>query len=150
MEAQLLLPSQCHSTLWESGYGACKYCGKPIKPTLQRMLNSGGYYCNRQCSGRDRSGEKSPHWQGGTDNYRGENWNRQRTLARQLDGGKCQYCGRKPRKNEPKFPVHHIQKAKHFKGDWDAANSIGNLITLCPQCHPKAERGLIQIPVRLL
>jgi predicted HNH restriction endonuclease len=38
--------------------------------------------------------------------------------------------------------VHHIVPFRTFKGDWRKANELSNLITLCRNCHRKAEVSL--------
>lgn len=129
---------------------ACQVCGKAIsiKPSDEKLGR--GKYCSKLCHGIAVRGERSPFWRGGTINDYGSDWDFQRKLARQRDGGACQSCHRKPRKGEKQFAIHHIIKRRLFAKDDPTANALSNLITLCPQCHPKAERGKIAVPVRLL
>lgn len=122
----------------------CLHCGKKFsdKPSTDRK------YCSATCFGLDNRGANNYKWIGGTVVYVG-GWCTQRKKARERDGGVCQMCHRKPRKGERNFPVHHIVKARHFKDNPTAANELSNLITLCPQCHPKAENGRLPVPARL-
>ena len=74
----------------------------------------------------------------------GPNWERQRRLARERDGFRCRFCGRaeEPRREHD---VHHKRPFRTFDyrpGENDShilANALSNLITVCPECHPKAE-----------
>lgn len=74
-----------------------------------------------------------------TDNYKPHRWQYQKSnrLDENLrkavilrDECKCQECG----KSNCMLEAHHI-KAKRYKG----ANTIGNLITLCENCHQKTK-----------
>lgn len=62
----------------------------------------------------------------------------------------CQLCHRKHKKGTRGFEVHHIVKRRNFEIDDPAANSLNNLVTLCPECHIKAEKGKIPVPIRLI
>jgi 5-methylcytosine-specific restriction endonuclease McrA len=89
------------------------------------------------------TGEKHPNWIGGISFYRGENWRKQRRLARERDNYTCQMCGLTKSKIKRIFKrlpeVHHIIPYRKFGGDYEVANSLDNLITLCPSCHTKAD-----------
>ena len=63
-------------------------------------------------------------------------------LAR--DGGACRVCGKAPTK--PRYlHVHHIRPAYLFDGDWESANDLSNLVTLCATCHKGVESGRIPL-----
>jgi 5-methylcytosine-specific restriction endonuclease McrA len=66
-------------------------------------------------------------------------------LALRRDAQTCQNCGKQPL-HSYQLHVHHIQPAYTFNGDYESANKLTNLITLCIPCHKKAERG--EIPVQ--
>jgi DEAD/DEAH box helicase domain-containing protein len=74
----------------------------------------------------------------------GPNWEAQRNLARQRDGCKCRTCGA-PEKPGRQHDVHHITPFREFgyaRGENDRylrANELGNLLTLCHNCHVRAE-----------
>ncbi|HHX44865.1 MAG TPA: DEAD/DEAH box helicase [Chloroflexi bacterium] len=78
---------------------------------------------------------------------RGPNWARQRDLARRRDGYKCQWCGA-PERPGRQHHVHHIVPFREFGWSPGAneayvqANRLSNLITLCPNCHRRAEEGV--------
>ena len=86
-------------------------------------------------------------------NEYGANWPAQRNAARARDGYRCQGCGTA----EPlsrQHDVHHRIPFRAFLADpslrgglaqefaWQAANVLGNLVTLCPACHRQAEAGV--------
>lgn len=128
----------------------CQHCGNLFDIRPSGIKYGHGKYCSRKCSNLAMSGEGHWRWMGGRLPYYGRDWRQQRKLAHSRDGGICQICHSKPKRGERQFQVHHIVKARRFNGDYEAANDLSNLITLCPQCHPKAERGKIAVPVRLL
>ena len=88
------------------------------------------------------TGEKHPNWEGGTTCYRGENWHRQRRLCLIRDNYTCQKCGLKKHKtkdNCKRIEVHHKIPYLFFNGDYEKANDLSNLITLCHKCHAEEE-----------
>lgn len=128
----------------------CQNCGTSFTKHASGIDRGHGKYCSRKCYGIAKSGEKHPHWRGGHNNYRGENWNRQRKLAYKRDSGVCQYCGKRPKTDEHRCEVHHIKRFMDFNGDYVTANQLTNLITLCQHCHQQAEYGKIAIQPYLL
>ena len=99
---------------------------------------------------KSRIGEGNSNWKGGVSfeighDYRGRNWETQRTLARKRDNFTCQKCGQKEElKNHD---VHHKVPFREFKkkglsGEQliNEANNLDNLITLCSTCHSRHER----------
>jgi 5-methylcytosine-specific restriction endonuclease McrA len=130
----------------------CEQCGTLFKVKPSVIKTGGGRYCSQECFGKSHRGVNNVRWRGGGggSKYRGENWYQQRKLAYERDLGICQYCGKKPRKGQRKFQVHHIKPFREFNGDYIAANQLTNLITLCHQCHPKAEYGKIAVQPYLI
>lgn len=101
-------------------------------------------------------GEDSPHWKGGVDYY-GPNWERQRERRLEKDDYECVVCGLsdseiKERGDKDGLHVHHIEKLRLFEGengiDYERANRIENLITLCRTCHSRWE-GIPLRPERI-
>lgn len=128
----------------------CLSCGKSILVQQYKVKRNQGLYCSKACYGLSERAENNYKWKGGGKVYYGENWVTQRKLTRERDGGICQICHRKPNRGERRFAVHHIKPFRSFNGDWESANQLSNLIVLCDQCHPKAENGLIPVPLPLL
>ena len=99
-------------------------------------------------------GENSPSWKGGTIEYYGPNWRKQRRAARKRDGYKCRVCNKKQKGRA--LDVHHIKPFRDFgyvpgKNDnYREANRLTNLISLCKSCHKNVECGLIDIQLNLI
>ena len=86
-------------------------------------------------------------------NEYGTNWPAQRDAARARDGYRCQGCGTVEMPGR-QHDVHHRIPLRAFLADpalrgglaqefaWQAANVLGNLVTLCPACHRRAEAGV--------
>jgi DEAD/DEAH box helicase domain-containing protein len=76
----------------------------------------------------------------------GPNWAAQRDAARARDGYRCRQCG-VPEREGRQHDVHHLTPFRTFdyrpgaNERYVAANRLENLITLCPSCHRRAERG---------
>lgn len=79
---------------------------------------------------------------------RGMNWKKQAKLARIRDEYTCQVCGKDGWTDKFKVQVHHIIPYRLFNGDYEKANNLDNLISLCPSCHPKVESGKVKLPNR--
>lgn len=89
------------------------------------------------------SGEDHHSWKGGYDDYYGPNWDDQRGECLERDGYKCQMC--EDDKDSIGFEpdVHHISPLREFRHngelDYESANELDNLITLCRSCHVSIE-----------
>jgi hypothetical protein len=59
-------------------------------------------------------------------------WEDVRLQVLERDNYTCQFCFKK---KESRFHVHHIQKR-----DLGGPDTLDNLVTVCPSCHPKAEK----------
>lgn len=70
----------------------------------------------------------------------GSNWYSQSKAARERDGHLCQECGEGPTGEQ--HDVHHLIPLRKFDGDFETANALSNLITLCHPCHMKVEQEL--------
>lgn len=85
-------------------------------------------HCSSKCYGRSRD-------KGGR-HYYGPNWQVQRAFAIVRDGGACVDCGA----TDP-LHVHHIRALREFDGDWQTANQLDNLVTVCPTHHVERHGG---------
>lgn len=111
-----------------------------LKPSIIRKYN----FCNIECmacfySSSDLfKGENSGTWAGGDIDYYGPNWLEQRRKARKRDNYTCQDCGVLEKDYPKELSVHHIIPFRNFNGDWERANELSNLVTLCEYpCHRK-------------
>lgn len=168
---RLFCNSQCHAR-WMSEYRVaeacpawdggdveliCEQCGKVYE--VAEYLTEKSKYCSVECTAEARSenysGVDAPRWDGGWVEYYGPNWRTQRERARKRDGMECRYCGMGDDEHVVeygcKLPVHHIQPVRSFKPfdtleDYESANRLPNLITLCIPHHREAERVAPLLP----
>lgn len=127
----------------------CEWCGIDFDVIPAREETA--RFCSYDCTGehhRDvRSGEDSPNWKGGKEVYYGPNWRKQRGRALERDGYVCQRCDKTRQESLDKhnkgLDVHHIVPLSTFKTenefDYESANALSNLISLCVVCHTKIE-----------
>lgn len=124
----------------------CLICKKPY--TIHKIFieKRKSNFCSRDCQAEyfsiERRGERNPNWTGGHTSDYGPNWERQKRKAKKRDNYTCQVCGY-IKYGKRKIDTHHIKPYKDFNGDWERANQLDNLITLCKKCHPKVEKGKI-------
>ena len=76
----------------------------------------------------------------------GPNWEAQRDAARARDGYHCKQCGT-PELGGRQHDVHHLIPFRSFgyvpglNENYQQANALDNLITLCRACHSRTEAG---------
>jgi len=75
------------------------------------------------------------NWQGDINDY-GPDWPEIRKIVSKRDNNMCQSCGRK--NTLQALHIHHKIPFKAFTS-LSQANALENLVTLCPDCHRKAE-----------
>jgi len=109
----------------------CRFCGD-----LFDVLKKDNYriYCSMRCVGDHRKiimkGSGNPRWLGGTDAYRGKDWNEQKLKALKRDKFTCMRC----EKQNCLLHVHHRTPYRISKN-----NELKNLVTLCASCHTTVE-----------
>lgn len=127
---------------------SCSECSTPLFRKPYYLRNNKNFYCSRKCQTLYRrrnahlvSGVNSVHWNGGKENYYGENWRIQRRFARERDNFRCQDCGKAEEDLNQELSVHHIIPFKLFANPIEA-NSLDNLISLCEYpCHRLRHTG---------
>jgi 5-methylcytosine-specific restriction protein A len=67
-------------------------------------------------------------------------WQKKRAEIRARDKELCQICLLEGRYTFKNLEVHHIER---IVLSWERRLDNGNLVTLCNQCHEKAENGKI-------
>lgn len=109
-------------------------------------------FCSEGCYGdwysENLSGENSHLWKGG---YKYESgWPEKREKARKRDEYQCQCCGmiekEQIQKHGRKLSVHHIRPLMSFNSDYERADRLENLITVCDACHPVVEKMAPLLP----
>lgn len=131
----------------------CSNCRNPVTRKKSDFLSvkySGkkrdNVYCSIDCMGehyRDSgmfSGTNSGTWNGGKEEYKGPDWEKQRALSRKRDSYSCVRCGVKEDELGMELSVHHIIPFSLWNNSWEA-NDLSNLKTLCEPCHRKEHSG---------
>lgn len=128
---------------------SCQYCGKRYTVHVAQTKGRNSRYCSRSCAyaalSLNTRGAKNPNYTGGPCIY-GENWSMQKKLAIKRDKHTCQRCGASGYVKGRSLDIHHIKPIRLFKGDWQKANDLSNLITLCRSCHQSVERAGARCP----
>jgi 5-methylcytosine-specific restriction endonuclease McrA len=114
----------------------CEDCGtlfeRRIAPSMKPRR-----FCSHPCwlNYCRKHPEEFPQFRGGYEPYYGPNWAEQARRARARDHHTCQDCGLF--RTRPALDVHHLQPFRLFAKDYEAANQLDNLITLCKSCHSR-------------
>jgi len=77
-------------------------------------------------------------WNNDPNDY-GPDWKPQRKSARERDNFTCQVCG--IIETDHQHHVHHKIPFRSFNS-YGEANNLGNLVTLCSNCHKRVETGV--------
>jgi 5-methylcytosine-specific restriction endonuclease McrA len=130
----------------------CQHCNKSFK-----KYEKSSKFCSRECwrnghvvwnKGKklnylpptsfkkgEMIGEKHHMWKGGK-----WCWARRETIKR--DNGTCQYCGLI---EQVIMDVAHIIPTNGDKNRRYGIHDLNNLITLCPNCHRRFDKGIIEL-----
>jgi predicted HNH restriction endonuclease len=105
------------------------------------------HFCSKECQAKNGeyrpSGEDHWHYIDGNTSYkRGSNWLEQRRVARERDGYTCQRCGLTEQQLGKALDVHHMKPYRLFD-DYAKANTLDNLVSLCPSCHHRQDALLV-------
>lgn len=121
----------------------CEHCDTDYELSVSRPFKERGRqrFCSTKCwyDWMRSAPENSPTYNGGHEPFMGPNWREQARRARARDNYTCQDCGLV--RTRPALDVHHIIPRRTFNRDWERANALPNLITLCKSCHKKREPG---------
>lgn len=127
---------------------ACDHCGA----TFERSRIHGEHvFCSDDCQyawlSEAFTGDGHPNWAGGTDANYGRGWRRVRQLALERDGHRCVICGTTKQELGRNPDVHHLVPVRAFvehpvTTERDA-HHLENVVSLCLDCHRKAEFGHI-------
>jgi hypothetical protein len=127
----------------EAGHAwlTCIQCGKTVK-VRRHVIEYGRYtgkFCSYKCAATWQKGPNHSNWQGGYEKWRGPNWFAQHKAARERDNHTCQNCGITESELGRPLDVHHIQPWRSFDHNWQEANRLENLTSLCQRCHTSLE-----------
>jgi endogenous inhibitor of DNA gyrase (YacG/DUF329 family) len=135
---------------WKGGdiERTCAVCGDAFlveRNVVHGNASATGEFCSMACYGEwlseNRSGPDSPIWEGGVFDY-GTNWREVRQEALERDGFECVACGMDANEHRREYgtglEVHHIQPLVTFDEPEDA-NTLGNVVSLCRDCHTEWE-----------
>ncbi len=125
---------------------SCDWCGKQYRVPPSKEHQNAHFYCSTECRANHIMGVNNPAYRSGWGRKReyASNWKRQRRAALERDNKACVVCGKSPAL--PRYlHVHHIRPAYLFNGDWEKANDLSNLITLCAKCHKDVELKKVEL-----
>lgn len=131
----------------------CVNCGDKVMKMAHDVRN-GNTTCSKECHSEYmssiRRGEDNPQWQGGRFEYYGPNWPEQRKAALNRDDHSCDECDMTQDEHYQNYDedlhVHHkvprrqiIDEDEPTLEQFELANSLDNLVTVCKSCHRKLE-----------
>ena len=129
----------------------CENCGKQLERRPCKLERSEKFFCGKECESEwktgKRTGKDHPNWKGGVRISYGPNWHKQRNKRIEMDGDMCVVCKRpnsvEKEKTGSSLTVHHIQPIRSYmvdgEIDYERANRLDNLVTLCGACHRRWE-----------
>jgi len=133
---------------------SCANCNKQVKLKPYVRNKSNEVTCSKKCFkeylSELRKGEANPQWKGGRFLYYGPNWQDQRSKALERDDYSCEECdmtrdSHYQHYNEDLHVHHKVPRRQIIDEDeptfeqFELANSLDNLVTLCKSCHKKLE-----------
>lgn len=124
----------------------CTNCSDKLerKPSIIRNWNFFDSVCMADYYAKSGafSGENNKAWQGRDIDYYGPNWRTQRKKVGIRDRYTCQDCGLTEEEYGYELSVHYIIPFRQFNGDWETANKLSNLVSLCEHpCHRNRHRN---------
>lgn len=130
----------------------CAVCGDEVNRIPAHFARVERTFCSAECRSQWRSeyysGDGHPRWKGGMASYYGWNWSRQRKRALKRDSHECAVCGMSHDDHVDEYDnglhVHHKTPLQSFRDgetfDYETANALDNLVTLCQKHHAVADR----------
>lgn len=113
----------------------CCHCGNTVMRPISHARTAKRTFCSNSCRITFvKNNEHNPYYDVRYDKRRGANWQTQRSKALLRDDFTCQICGSKDNLN-----VHHKKPYVEFGGNYQKANRLDNLLTVCHSCHLSIE-----------
>ncbi|MFB6296664.1 MAG: HNH endonuclease [Halobacteriales archaeon] len=136
---------------WDGGKRkfACAVCDNTVErhPSNTGEVVVCSEACRREWLSEAFTGEGHPNWQGGGSGSYGRGWNRVRREALERDDYECVACGRTKAEIGRNPDVHHIRPVREFVESEtrarEDAHALDNVVSLCVDCHRKADFGKI-------
>lgn len=145
-------PSEEHNW-WNGGpeIVECAVCSEELerKPSMAKLRDR--HFCSTECEAEWKSenmvGPNHPNWDGYAKSYYGKNWREQRQKRLEYDDYECVVCGLSQEEHKDRLgrglEIHHIDPIENYRDgrelDWEGANRLENLLTVCRACHAKWE-----------
>jgi 5-methylcytosine-specific restriction endonuclease McrA len=123
----------------------CDNCGELVTRYLRpsRLRERKHTFCSKGCFYKYYS-KRHPYWRGGYPRCYGDNWLKQRDLARARDEFVCRMCGVSEGELPRELDVHHKIPFRSFGvAGYKEANKLSNLVSLCRPCHTTIENATI-------
>ena len=108
----------------------CDHCGDSFERSWGNIWKN--QYCDPECQRKGRTQITGEQLEAR------KRFQKQRELARQRDGYRCQACGSPESEHSRELDVHHITPRSEFDKPIDA-HDLDNLVTLCSGCHKEYE-----------
>lgn len=122
----------------------CQNCKEEVKIYPSETKWKDKHFCDMECYAEwrsnniDLSKSNHPRWKEEAVHKGSSNWKTKRREARKRDGQSCVICGKTKAELGTHPHVHHITPFRQFD-DKEKANSLENLVTLCPKHHVMLE-----------
>lgn len=129
---------------------ACAVCNETIERYPSGMTGE-VTVCSEECRGswlsESFTGDGHPNWKGGGNEPYGKGWNSVRQQALERDGYSCVICSKTEEEIGRNPDVHHITPVRAFiesdRYRKEDAHYLENVVSLCIDCHRKADFGKI-------
>ena len=126
------------------GKRECKNAWRSLEMKINNPMDNKN---NREKVSKSKIGKKNPNWKDDVAYKYGPNWDKQRNKTIKSDNEECVGCGMGREEHKEKYnkdlTVDHIKPRVEFiendSFDWENANKLENLRTLCLSCHIKLE-----------
>jgi 5-methylcytosine-specific restriction endonuclease McrA len=127
----------------------CAVCKATVEryPSNVNEVTVCGEKCRTEWLSEEFTESVHPNWKGGGNGSYGKGWNAVRRRALERDGYECVVCSKSEEEIGRNPDVHHILPVRQFVASDDHgkadAHYLDNVVSLCVDCHRKADFGKI-------